>query len=72
MSEKKMISIWFFVGLMLVINGLIIAAMGIYYIFYPETNTAMAHLNPSLWWGGVILIAGALFLIFSIAAYRKS
>ncbi|MBN2355469.1 hypothetical protein JXO59_05110 [candidate division KSB1 bacterium] len=72
MSEKKMISIWFFVGLMLLIIGVIITAMGIYYLVHPETHTAMAHLNPSLWWGVIILVAGTLFLVFSIIDYRRA
>lgn len=71
MSSTKMYSIWFFVGVMLTILGLIITAMGIYYIFEPETHTRLAHLNPSLWWGCVILIAGLAFLLPSWISHRK-
>jgi hypothetical protein len=71
MSEKKMLPIWFFVGLLLTVVGIIITAMGIYYAFVPETHTALAHLNPSLWWGAIILVGGLIFLISSIIQHRK-
>jgi hypothetical protein len=71
MSEDKMLSIWFFVGLMLTVMGLIIAAMGVYYVFNPETETAMAHLNPSLWWGLIMFISGLLFLVPSYLQHRS-
>ncbi len=72
MSETKMLSIWFFVGLMLTVLGVIITLTGVYYIFSPDSNTAvLAHLNPSLWWGIIILVAGLLFLIPAIRIHRK-
>jgi hypothetical protein len=71
MSEDKMLSIWFFVGLLLTVIGVIITAMGVYYVFNPETVTAMAHLNPSLWWGIIMLITGLLFLIPSYLQHRS-
>jgi len=71
MSEKKMLPIWFFVGLLLTVVGVIITAMGIYYAFVPQTRTVLANLNPSLWWGAIILTAGLIFLITSIIRHRK-
>jgi len=72
MSEKKMLPIWFFVGLLLTVVGVIITAMGIHYAFVPETRTALARLNPSLWWGVIILVAGLIFFITSLIQHRKS
>ncbi|HNS72560.1 MAG TPA: hypothetical protein PKI81_04075 [bacterium] len=72
MSSNKMYSIWFFVGVMLTVLGLIIVSMGIYYIFAPETQTRLASLNPSLWWGAIMLVAGLLFLIPSWIEHRKA
>ncbi len=71
MSDVKMLSIWYFVGMMLTILGVIITAMGVYYIFNPETATAMAHLNPSLWWGLIMLLFGLLFLIPAWLEHRS-
>lgn len=72
MSNPKMYSIWFFVGVMLTVLGLIITGMGFYYIFNPETHTRLASLNPSLWWGVIILTAGLLFLIPSWIEHNKA
>ena len=63
MSEHKMISIWFFVGLMLTVLGIIITATGVYFLFRPQHETTLAELNPSLWWGAVMLVGGLSFLI---------
>ncbi len=71
MSTPKMLPIWFFVGLMLTVLGAMISAMGIHYIFTPQTRTVLAHLNPSLWWGLIILVAGLLFLIPSWIQHKK-
>ena len=56
-----MLSIWFFVGLMLTALGVIITATGVYFLFRPQHETTLAELNPSLWWGAVILIGGLSF-----------
>ena len=71
MSENKMFSIWFFVGIMLTILGVIITATGIYYIFNPQDNTVLHELNPNLWWGFIILVAGLLFLIPSWIQHKS-
>ena len=71
MSERKMVSIWFFVGLMLTTLGVIITATGVNFIFNPQHETTLAELNPSLWWGVIMLIGGLSFLIPSIKNIRK-
>ena len=68
--KKEMLSIWFFVGLMLTVLGIIISMTGINYIFHPQNATRLAELNPNLWWGGVILAAGLIFLISSWRRYK--
>jgi hypothetical protein len=71
MSEHKMISIWFFVGLMLTVLGVIITATGVYFLFRPQHETTLAELNPSLWWGVIMLAGGLSFLIPSIRNLGK-
>ena len=72
MAERKMLSIWFFVGLMLTILGALIVATGVNYIFHPQDLTVLAHLNTNLWWGAVILLSGLAFLIPAIIHYRSN
>ncbi len=72
MSERKMLSIWFFVGVMLTILGTLVTATGVNYIFHPQDLTVLAHLNTNLWWGAVMLLSGLAFLIPAIIQYRSN
>ena len=65
-SEESMLDIWFFVGLLLSVYGVIITLAGVYYIFNPQTAFYLHELNPSLWWGLIMLVSGLIFLITSI------
>ena len=62
-EPAKLISIWTWVGLILLVYGLIIAATGVYYAFVGLPNTVLSHLNPSLWWGGFMVLSGAVLLM---------
>ena len=72
MSERKMLSIWFFVGVMLTILGTLVTATGVNYIFHPQDRTVLAHLNTNLWWGAVMLLSGLAFLIPAIIQYKSN
>lgn len=61
-NEAKIISIWTWVGMVLGIYGTIVTGAGVYYIFYPETKTATAKYNPSLWWGIIMIVSAIIFL----------
>ena len=71
MAEEKILSIWFFVGLMLTILGTIITGTGLYYLFAPQSATVLHQLNPNLWWGLIMLGAGLAFLIPTYRQYRS-
>ncbi len=65
-------SIWFFVGLMLTVIGVIIFLTGIYYWLMPaHTQTVLEHLYPDIWWGAIMAIVGAIFLYNSLK-WQKS
>ena len=56
--------IWFFVGLLLLIVGGIIGITGlVQYISPPSEQPVLAHLHANLWWGGVMVAAGIVFLV---------
>jgi uncharacterized membrane protein HdeD (DUF308 family) len=52
------------------VYGVLLVGMGVYYVFYPETQTVTAHLNPSLWWGAVMVVSGATLLVAPKLAAR--
>ena len=57
-------SIWFFVGLTLTIMGVLVVVAGIAdYMAPPERSTVLAATHPALWWDGVMVVAGVVFLI---------
>ena len=55
------IPVWFFVGLLLLTYGVLILGSGIYHLSDPPT-TVLGNLRPALWWGGLLLILGGVFL----------
>ncbi len=61
---KGMRPIWFFVGCLLTVIGLIVAGAGIYnWVSPPGTETRLLDLHVDLWWGAVIFFFG-LVLFF--------
>ena len=69
--KDQMLDIWFFVGILLFAFGVILALAGIYYIFYPNTNTTFGHLNPNLWWGVIMIVSGIIFHAVSYYNRKK-
>jgi hypothetical protein len=66
MSEQhaEMKSIWYLVGLMLLAMGALVLAGGIGDLISPPAHaTVLARLRPNLWWGAVMMIAGAVFFL---------
>jgi hypothetical protein len=61
-GKMKMLPVWFWVGIVLIVYGIIIIGCGIYYLFHPS-NTALSHLHPSLWWGGIMFGGGIILLL---------
>ena len=52
-------SIWFFVGLILSIYGVIVLLMG---LFGTQANTVLAETRPAIWWGAIMSVFGGIFL----------
>ncbi len=60
-TKKAKFTIWTFIGFILIIYGVIISGAGIYYLFHPPIYTALYQLDPSLWWGLILLVSGCIF-----------
>ena len=73
METGGALSIWFFTGLCLGVNGLLIFITGIYEIIHPpQQQLVLSDLHANVWWGGILLVLGALYAIrFSPARERK-
>jgi hypothetical protein len=65
-----MISIWFFIGISLLVNGALILAAGVYQLLNPpaETTIVLYSLHANVWWGAVLFVIGAI----SCVAFRPS
>ena len=58
-----MLSIWLFIGLLLIAYGAIIMGTGMWELFMPPARkTVLYELRPSLWWGALLLVLGAIFV----------
>ena len=73
MKSGGSLSIWFFVGLCLGVNGALIFARGIYETMYPPVEKVVLYnLHANIWWGGFLLVVGVIYsLKFSPARERE-
>jgi hypothetical protein len=74
MKSGGSLSIWFFIGLSLLVNGLLICGTGVYELVYPPENPVVLYgLHAPIWWGGVLLLLGLFFCLrFSPARERAA
>lgn len=65
MKTGGSISIWFFIGFSLLVNGLLILASGIYELIHPPAaRVVLFNLHASIWWGGLLTIIGAAYCVY--------
>jgi hypothetical protein len=58
------IPIWFFIGISLLVNGILIVGAGVWEIFHPPvTPVVLFRLHASVWWGAVLLLLGILYCV---------
>jgi len=62
MHQAKMISIWFFIGVLLLAYGVLILGAGIYGLSHPP-NVVHAELHAAIWWGILLIALGAIYSI---------
>jgi hypothetical protein len=51
------IPIWFFIGALLAVYGVLILGAGIYGLFHPP-RVALANLHAGIWWGALLVVIG--------------
>ena len=57
-----MISIWFFIGVLLLIYGVLIFGAGMYGLSHPP-DVVRADLHAPIWWGLLLVILGAVYTV---------
>jgi hypothetical protein len=62
MKTDGSISIWFFIGLSLLVNGVLILGAGLFEVWRPPAQPmVLSQLHANVWWGGVLFLAGAAY-----------
>jgi FtsH-binding integral membrane protein len=62
MHKRILVPVWFFVGLLLAIYGVLIFGSGIYEWSRPA-NTVLAGVHAPVWWGALLVIIGVSYSI---------
>lgn len=64
MTKQHPFKIWFVIGLLLNVYGLMILGAGIYNYFNPPAQlVVMNHLHAPIWWGALLLVMGIFYTI---------
>jgi hypothetical protein len=64
MDSRREIPIWFFIGSLLSVYGVLILGTGIYHLFVPPPKPlALANLHADLWWPLLLLAIGLVYTV---------
>ncbi len=65
MHSEASISIWFFIGVSLLGNGILILGAGLYeFVHAPRIPVVLFSLHANVWWGALLLIFGAVYCYY--------
>ena len=63
-GRGEVLSIWFFVGVMTLLYGLVLLPYGAYAWFGGhESSTVLNNLHPTFWWGLLLFLFGAFYTL---------
>jgi hypothetical protein len=64
MQKREQIPIWFFIGGLLLVYGVIIASTGTYNLLYGVTKPGLVlqWLHADLWWGCLLIALGGFYV----------
>jgi hypothetical protein len=64
MHGRGLISIWFFIGILLTTYGVLITAAGIYDLAMGiRHNVVLEEFHAPVWWGAILLVIGLVYTI---------
>jgi hypothetical protein len=65
-EHEKQVPIWFFIGTLFTIYGVIILASAIYGILHPppeDQRVALWNLHADLWWSILMIVFGIVYTV---------
>ena len=65
MKTGGLLSIWFFIGISLLLNGLLILGAGVFELLHPPAErVVLYHLHANIWWGALLAVIGFVYCIY--------
>jgi len=62
--RAKMIPIWFFIGMLLLVYGVLILGAGIWAVISPPAHPVVLNrLHAGVWWGALLVGIGAVYCV---------
>lgn len=72
MKAEGSISIWFFIGISLLVNGLLIFAAGLHELINPPLKVVVLfRFHAGVWWGGLLFFAGLAYCYWYLPGRTK-
>jgi hypothetical protein len=64
-TDRVSISIWFFIGISLAVNGALILAAGVWQLLSPPISppVVLFNLHANVWWGALLLAIGLIYCL---------
>jgi len=73
MKSGGTLSIWFFIGVSLLVNGALICGAGVYQLIYPPVEkVVLFDAHAPVWWGGLLLILGIVYCVHYSPARERA
>ena len=64
MHGEHQVPIWYFIGWLLLVYGVLIFGSGLYHLFVPlKTPVALSYLHADVWWGALLVAIGGFYTI---------
>ena len=62
-ANRRIIPVWFFVGFLLLVYGLLILASGLVDWSHPPQGVELTSLHAPVWWGGLLVVLGLVYCV---------
>ena len=62
-ANRSIIPVWFFVGFLLLVYGLLILASGLLHWSHPPQGVELTQLHAPVWWGGLLVVLGLMYCL---------